>query len=161
MILVAEVEELSGDPKETAEGFVVESHLDSKRGISATLVITNGTIEKGTFVVSGNSYCPIRFIENYLGEKVASATLSQPVVITGWDSIPRGGELFTTVSTKNEAEEKISKFVPSIKKEIDLTEDSGKLIVPIVVEADAHGTLGAVIQDIRKSSLERVCAKRI
>ena len=161
VLLVAEVEELTGDPKETAEGFVVESHLDSKRGISATLVITNGTIKIGSFIVSGNSYCPVRYIENYLGEQVESATLSQPVVITGWDSLPRGGELFSIVSTKNEAEEKTSEFIPSTKTEVVPPEDSDKLFVPIVVEADAHGTLDAVIQEIRKISLERICPKII
>jgi len=161
VLLVAEVEELTGDPEEIAEGFVVESHLDSKRGISATLVITNGTIRKGSFVVSSNSYCPIRYIENYLGEQIESSTLSQPVVIAGWNSLPNGGELFTSVSTKNKAEEKISEFIPSIKTEAGRQEDSGKLLVPIVVEADAHGTLDAVMQEIRKISLERVCPKII
>jgi len=156
ILLVAEVEELKGDPGQKAEGFVIESHLDTKKGISATLVITNGTLETGDFVVSGESFAPVRYIENYLGEKITKATLSQPVLISSWNSLPHAAETFFVMETKKEAEEKIAEFDRSERVLVDQTEVADKLSVPVIVKSDAHGTLDAVLKEIRKISLERV-----
>lgn len=161
ILLVAEVEELTGDPSLPAEGFVVESHLNPQKGITATLVITNGTLHKGTFLVCNGCYTPVRFIENYLGAQVETASLSQPVAITGWKSLPQAGELFSVVDTKQEAEEKSSTFTREQVQEAETHNEEGKLPIPIIIEADAHGTLDAVLQEISKISLERVYPKVI
>ena len=162
ILLVAEVEELTGDTSIPAEGFVVESHLDSKKGISATLIITNGTLEKGMFLVCTGSYTPVRYIENYIGEQVETASLSQPVAITGWNSLPQAGELFTVVETKQEAEKQASASIAEKQDEVQEDEETeGKLAIPLIIEADAHGSLDAVLQEIKKISLERVYPKVI
>lgn len=161
ILLVAEVEELSGDTSVPAEGFVVESHLDPKKGISATLVITNGTMKRGTFLVCGGSYTPVRFIENYLGKQVDTATLSQPVAITGWNSLPQAGELFSVAETKQEAEKKIAEFSAQDAAQTESQDEEGKLAIPVIIEADAHGTLDAVLQELQKLTFDRVYPKII
>lgn len=159
ILLVAEVEELNGNPEDPAEGFVVESHLDPKKGISATLIITNGTLEIGSFIVSGESYSPVRYIEDFTGDQIESASLSKPIVITGWSTIPRGGEPFFAVSSKQEAEENV--IQNKEEKVVETIEDSDNFIVPIVIKSDAYGTLDAVVQEIENMSFERVAPKII
>jgi len=52
ILLLAEIEDLKGDLNKPAEGVIIESRLDPKRGITATLVITDGTLKRGMFVVA-------------------------------------------------------------------------------------------------------------
>lgn len=159
ILLVAEVEELTGDRSLPAEGFVVESNLDPKRGISATLVITNGTLETGVFLVCGGSYTPVRYIDDFTGKKIEKASLSQPVSITGWNAIPNAGELFSVVESKQEAEELASKTIITKTVFADQKDSGDKLAIPLIIEADAYGTLDAVIQEVQKLSFERVYPK--
>src|SRR5690606_22013773 len=78
LLLLAELQDLTGDPEAPAEGVVIESHRDSKRGISATLLIKNGTLRPGMFVVAGHAWAPLRMIEDFSGHPVESATFSSP-----------------------------------------------------------------------------------
>src|SRR3990167_5935471 len=52
MLLVAELAELHGDPKKNAEGVIIESHMDPKRGVTATLIVTDGTLTLGMFALA-------------------------------------------------------------------------------------------------------------
>mgnify|MGYP001205554820 CR=1 FL=1 len=160
ILLVAEMEELTGDSELPAEGFVIESKLDAQKGVTATLLIKNGTLKKGQFVISGNSYCPVRFIENFQGIQIETGSLSEPVLITGWSSLPSAGESFRITSTKQEAEEQAIKAEQTIRPETK-PEDKDKKIVPLVLKSDTFGTLDAVIQEIQKISLERIAPKII
>ena len=104
MLLVAEMENLTGDTFLPAEGIVVESNIDTKRGTSATLIITNGTLKKGMFILAEESMSPVRAIENFLGKQVSEATFSSPVQITGFDALPSVGSTFRAYANKKDAE---------------------------------------------------------
>ena len=121
IVLQADIEEFKGDPTLPAEGFVVESNLNPKQGISATLIIKNGSLEIGAFVATEGAYAPIRAIENYKGENIKKASFSSPVVIIGWNTQPKVGSIFKTFLKKDDALEfasKQSKQEPT--NEIDL-----------------------------------------
>ena len=111
VILVAELADLKTDPAKPAEGVIVESELDNRKGISATLLVKDGTLKTGTFLVAGDAYAPVRFIEDFKGVKIDSATASMPVRILGWTKIPDCGSDFITINTKKEAEKMIEEFV--------------------------------------------------
>ena len=68
ILILAELEGFTGNGSELASGLIIESSLDNKRGIQATLIIKNGSLGKGMTVVSGDSICSTRIIENFLGE---------------------------------------------------------------------------------------------
>ncbi|HXK35273.1 MAG TPA: GTP-binding protein, partial [Candidatus Paceibacterota bacterium] len=68
--IVAELANFTSNPAEPAKGVVIESHLDPKRGISATLIIKSGHLKKGMSIVAGNSMTGTRLIENFLGEAI-------------------------------------------------------------------------------------------
>jgi len=165
MILVAEMANFTGDSALPAEGIVVESRVDTKRGNTATLIITNGTLTKGSFIVAEESIAPVRAIENYIGEVVSDATFSSPVQITGFDTLPAVGSTFHTYETKKGAEEaqerlreERAKNAPKTKtRTIPLSEDA--LIVPIILKSDVAGTLEAVEKELDKIERERIALK--
>ncbi len=116
--LMAEMADLKTDPEALAEGIVIESTLDNRKGISATLLIKNGTMNIGTFAVADGAVAPIRFIEDFRGDKIESADASTPVRILGWNVIPACGAKFVTIKNKKEAEKIAEEF--SIKHAAEL-----------------------------------------
>ncbi len=167
LLLVAEMANLTGDSALPAEGIVVESRVDTKRGNTATLIITNGTLEKGSFILAEESLAPVRAIENFLGEVVAEATFSSPVQITGFDTLPAVGTTFHAFETKKEAErtqellrEERAKFAPTkVTRTIPLSPDA--LIIPVILKSDVAGTLEAVEKELNKIERERIAIKII
>lgn len=158
ILLTAEVGEFEADPHGPVEGTVIESNLDQRKGISATLIIKNGTLTKGMFVAAPGSMAPVRAIENSNNERVDSATFSTPVRITGWDELVSAGSVFKAFNTKDEAlEYKNSK---KQEKDVATTErtqagnDTASL--PIVIKADSVGSLEAILYEVRKIKNERI-----
>lgn len=159
LLLVADMEDLKGDLSLPAEGVIIESHMDPRKGVSATIVIVNGTLKKGQFVVAEDSMAPVRAIENFRGEQIPEASCSSPVRITGWTQIPKVGAKVVTVGTKKEAESLVAtaKAHPVVPEEIVV--DDGTRVIPIVLKSDAVGTLEALEHEIGKLQNERVRIK--
>lgn len=167
MLLVAEMENLTGDSSLTAEGIVVESHIDTKRGTSATLIITNGTLKKGMFILAEESMSPVRAIENFLGKQIPEATFSSPIQITGFDTIPAVGSTFRAYANKKDAEKiqlelrEARAKAPVIKAVRTIPLSADALVVPIVIKSDVAGTLEAIEKELGKIERERVVIKII
>ena len=104
VLLLAELEELSAVPAEVGEGVVIESHLDSKRGNAATLLVENGTVRRGEFIAIGDQVAPVRIFENFLGQPIDTAGPAEPVRIVGFAHIPSLGERFVTAARREDAE---------------------------------------------------------
>ncbi|MCC7004534.1 translation initiation factor IF-2 [Candidatus Nomurabacteria bacterium] len=161
MLLVAEMEQFKGDPKKPAEGFIIESHLDKLKGVSATLVIKNGTIENGDFVVSGESIAPVRMMEDFRGKKIKSATFSTPIKIIGWDKLPKVDSPFITYKDRKLALEKVEQNKEKLKKVVNQvdTTDENIAIIPIIIKANISGMIGAIEHEIEKIKNDRVQLK--
>jgi len=162
MLLVADLAELTGDTGKNAEGIVIEAHRDRRRGISATLIIKDGALKSGMYVVSGESIAPVRIMENFAGEKIRSAVFSSPVQITGFSSLPEVGAPFATFNSKKEAEAAV---VPVLKpsgatlegekKEEGDEEEEIIPTIPIVIKADTQGSLDAILHELSKLEDDR------
>lgn len=158
LILAADLAELTGDTNASAEGTVIEGHLDPKRGTTATLIIKNGTLKGGSFVVSGSAYAPVRIMENFLGKNIKEAGLSEPVRIVGWSDIPEVGTPFSTAANKKEAEAATRMEVATETK----TEEVSELpLIPLVIKADVLGTIDAIKHELDKYSSDRVAVRVI
>ncbi|MCR4280926.1 MAG: translation initiation factor IF-2 [Candidatus Kaiserbacteria bacterium] len=159
ILLVAEVEGLKGDSSLPAEGFVIEAHRDPKRGIAATLIITNGTLLSGQALLAGRAIAPVRIMENFAGLKIRQANISSPVILTGFDELPVVGESFQTFTNKRDAEEARSagmqkeRMSPSpVQKNLasNAEAESDQFRMPIVVRADTSGSLEAVVHEVNR-----------
>ncbi len=151
--LVAELEELKGDLKSPAEGFVLESNLNAKKGITATLIIKNGAMKSGDFVATIGALAPIRIMEDFLGETISTATFSSPIRIIGWSKMPKAGDIFKVFKNKKEAEAYLAQNSAeggTKKKGVATTEDSEKILVPLIIKADTIGCVEAIEHELGK-----------
>lgn len=156
VLLTADIAELSADVDASASGFILESAQDPKRGISATLIIKDGTLATGKFVVAGTAYAPVRFMENFLGKRVATAGPSMPVRISGFSVLPPVGTPFVTVASRKEAEVYIKKNTSqSVEKQRSLVRDSGVVELPIIIRADVMGSVEAIRHELEHVTHER------
>ncbi len=158
ILLVAELEELSGNPNEPASGVVIETNTDSNKGASASLIIKNGTLSSGMAVATESSFAPVRIMENFLGKPVKEACFSSPIKIYGWNTLPLTGETFQSYKNKQEAEKKTQQSERGEKEKNVYREEtnSDTAVVPIIITADTAGTLQAIVDEIKKIPLERV-----
>jgi translation initiation factor IF-2 len=158
--LVSDLGDFKADPKALAEGAIIEAGLDNKKGIHATLLIKNGTLETGMYVVAEDAYAPVRILEDYTGKAIKSATFSSPVRITGFNKIPTVGAPFTIIKDKKEAELKANSFKPAPKK-ASLRKHTGDplITIPIIIKADAIGSLEGIKHELAKIDNEKVAVK--
>lgn len=163
ILLVAELAELKASPAKNASGVVLESERHKTKGIAATLIITDGTLKTGMFVVAGESLAPIRILQNFKGEAITEATFSSSVRVIGFDIIPPAGTVFKTFTDKKEAEaarhENVLKKNTAQSKAGAIAEE--KTILPIAIKANNAGTIEAIEHEIAKIEHERLAIKII
>lgn len=150
ILLLAEMENFTGDITGNATGFVVEANLDPKRGIEATLLIKDGTMKSGMTVVVEDSICSTRIMENFLGKMIKEAGPSSPVRIVGFDKMPTVGGEFKTFLKKKDAEKSAKEWTQAPAVKDKNTEIGDKKIIPIMLKADVAGSLEAIEKEIAK-----------
>lgn len=160
IVLTADLEGKTYNPEKPATGFIIESNLDIKKGISATCILTDGTLEKGMYIASGTSTAPLRIVEDYTGAQIQKAVAGQAVKVIGWDSLPFVGEIFTVCKDKKEALLSSETFQKTKDTSDEDTLFEGK-VIPLVVKADAGGSLEAVRAEIKKLNTDRIRTKII
>lgn len=160
LLLSADLAELTADPAASASGFILESTQDPKRGASATLIIKDGTLTLGSFVVAADAYAPVRFIEDFLGKRVEQAGPSEPVRISGFSKLPAAGSLFSVVVSKKEAEALTKEHVKAfaVVQERSASTD-GIAELPLIIKADVAGSVDAIIHELKKITHERAAIR--
>lgn len=163
VLLTRDINEMTADNNGQARGFVIEANHDQKRGITATLIIKSGTLKKGDFIVSGNSFSTTRIIEDFSGKSRDSFSVSMPVKIIGFDKTPNIGDEFVSFDNKKTAEKAMQENISAkdnyVKNKIET--NLNKKFIPIVIKADVSGTEEAIRSEIEKLNLESVAYKII
>lgn len=168
VFLASDLQEPKGDQNINAGGFVIESRLDSRNGITATLIIKDGTLRTGDFVAAGPSLTTVRVMENGLGGKINEVSFSTPVTIAGWSELVPVGVEFHTFKKKDEAVTYCENFKPkTVQKNIQPVESSSTdngdetAIFPAIIKADTLGSLEAIHYEIKKIKNDRIRPKII
>jgi translation initiation factor IF-2 len=156
VLLTADLAELSADASAPASGFVLESSQDPKRGLSATLIVKEGTLKVGEVVVAGTAFAPVRFIENFLGKRIDSAGASQPILVSGFSILPPAGTPFVTAKNRKEAEKLVEAAEQPVRAGLTrAVTDEGVATLPLVLKADVTGSLEAIKHELAKITHER------
>jgi len=163
VLLVAEMLELKADSSQDASGTIIESKVDKGRGIVATILIKNGTLHVGDFIVSGVSSGRIRAMMDYTGKSVTSAGPSMPVSVLGFDICPEAGDMAYVVDEKMarnivaERNEKLQLEKIEQNNGISLEDflqqsvDNEIKVLKVIIKADVKGSCEAL-----KSTLEKI-----
>ena len=158
ILLQAELMELTAVRDGLANGVVVESSLDKGRGPVATVLVQQGTLKKGDFVVCGVEYGRVRAIIHESGQQVDSAGPSIPVQILGLSAVPDAGDDFVVVQDERLAkqvaserqakrrETRLGKTAMRSMEDVISTmgQTDGQRVLNLVVKADVQGSVEAL-----------------
>jgi hypothetical protein len=103
ILVLAEVESFKANPKGPCIGTVVEAELDKFRGVTATLLVQNGTMHRGDTIVVGKTWGRIKAMFDYEGKALQEAGPSTPVVVLGLQEVPNAGDVFERVMNDKDA----------------------------------------------------------
>ncbi|MBQ7363827.1 MAG: translation initiation factor IF-2 [Clostridia bacterium] len=168
VLLVAEVKELRANPKRRARGLVIESKLDRGRGPVATVLVQNGTLHQGDYVIVGNATGRVRAMVDDKGRSVKSAGPSVPVEIIGLDDVPQAGDEMNAVedermarSLAEQRRERQRQDILAANSKVNLDDlfsrmAEGVKTLNIIVKADVAGSAEAVKASLLKLSNDEV-----
>ena len=175
ILLVTEVQELQAAPDRPASGVILEAKLDKARGPIATILVQDGTLEKGNVFVAGSGMGRVRAMLDEDGKRVDQAGPSTPVAVMGLDEVPQAGELFQVFSDEQKARQ-IAIYLKNKKREEEASRRSalptldklheriqrGEINeLPIVVKADVQGSVEVLNAALEKLSTDEVLVKVI
>ncbi len=164
ILTVAEMGELKANPDRYALGTVLEAKLDKNEGPKATLLVQNGSLREGDYLVVGTGYGKVRRMTNEFKKVLQVATPSTPVSVIGIAEVPLAGDRFMAFPTEQEARE-IALKRKQIKEAKEMNKSSAASLddlfakakegemqnINIIIKADSTGSAEAV-----KSSLEKL-----
>jgi translation initiation factor IF-2 len=101
--LVADSVDIKANPEGKVFGTVVEAELDRSKGVIATLLVQNGSLELGDVVVAGQAMGRLRAMFDFRGRRIRKGGPSTPVSVMGLDSVPQAGEMFQVYPSEKEA----------------------------------------------------------
>ncbi len=170
VLLQAEVGELKADPTGQAKGTVVEAQLDKGRGPVATVLITQGTLKAGEYMVAGEHAGRVRAMYDSAGKKLKQAGPSMPVQVLGLSGVPDAGDRFDAVSDdktakqvaehrsqKNREEQRMKESRVSLDDFLNKKKgDEEVQELRLVVKADVGGSLEALSQSLENLTTRKV-----
>jgi translation initiation factor IF-2 len=161
VLLVADLEELKADIDVPVEGLVIESHMETGRGSVVGLLVEQGELKPGHFLVAGTSYGKVRTLLDFAGKTIKSAGPSTPVTVTGFKELPQFGDVFTVVKNEKEARNKTEQARIEREKNAASTNVTGADMLKmmsqkhdsqelnVIVKADVQGSLTSVVDSLR------------
>jgi len=171
IILQTDLLDLKADEELSATGVIIESRIDKGKGPVSTVLVTNGSLKKGDFFVSGKTWGKIRAMIDDTGQTVDLALPSTPVEILGMNNSAFAGDDFVVVPSEEKAKEindyridhSKSKQSPLISANRELAFDniSAAKELPLIIKSDVHGSSEALKNAIEKIEHEEVAPKII
>ncbi len=169
ILVTAEIKELKANPDRMAKGVIVEAKLDKGKGPVATVLVQNGTLKVGDYLVAGTITGKVRAMIDDKGRTVKTAGPSTPVSVLGLDSVPNAGDFIYAVEeaklsvlVANERKNKEREDMIREQQKVSLDDlfskvSSGDLkTLNIIVKADVQGSVEAVKQSLNELSNEEV-----
>ncbi|MBC7419520.1 MAG: translation initiation factor IF-2 [Bdellovibrio sp.] len=153
--LLAEVAELKANPNRSGTGIVVEAKLEKGRGAVATILVKDGTVRIGQYIVAGSMKGRVKSLTNDKGERIETVTPGLPAEVLGLEGVPSAGDRFDVVVDEKTAEEVVANRKAATlaglgSNKISLEDIFAKVTrgdvkdFNIVLKADVDGSLEAI-----------------
>jgi translation initiation factor IF-2 len=169
LVLVAEVEDLKADPDRPATGTCLEAYMSADEGVMATVLVQQGTLNRGDIVLCGSTYGRVRAMYGDLGQPVKTAGPSTPVRITGLNAVPNADDPFYVVGELTQAKEIAEareqkeleaarvKFAPVSLDNFSAVKAKAKITeLKVILKAEARGSVEAIRKELEKLVHEEV-----
>ena len=157
ILLMAEMEGLTYEEC-PAYGVVIESFLDSRRGYTATLLIRNGILQKGDIIHLGDSVTPVKIMEDYRGESIEKAVASQPILVVGFEHLPKIGDVF--YAGDNPPPEikqwsRLSEIMARRMSDVIFLGSNQERVISLIIKTDVLGSVEPLINSLKEISQDR------
>ncbi|MDK2864228.1 MAG: translation initiation factor [Thermotogota bacterium] len=166
ILIVAEMSQIKCYPKGRARGVIIESRLDRARGPVATVIVKDGILKRGDYIVAGNTMGRVKSLLNDKMENVEEAHPSDPVEVLGFEEVPDVHSTLYVVDSLNEARKIVEKRKEKVKKPLKrrikleeflkLMEGEEKKKLNLIIKAESFGTVEAI-----KKALLKLRAKEV
>jgi translation initiation factor IF-2 len=172
--LQAEILDLRANPNRPAEGTVIEAKLDRGRGAVATVLVQRGTLRGGDIVVAGAEWGRVRALISDSAAAVETAGPSTPVEVLGFSGTPEAGDRLAVVGSEARAREvtayrarqrrdkmaaRATGMRGSLEQMMSQLKTAGRREFPLLVKADVHGSLEAIVGALDKLGTNEVAAR--
>jgi translation initiation factor IF-2 len=174
VLLEAELLDLKANPNRHANGVVVEAFLDKGRGFISTVLVQNGTMKIGDYVLAGKHHGKVKAMHDERGHSIKEAGPSTPISILGLDGAPTAGDKFAIYEDEREAKQIAAKRTQLIReqsvrtqKHITLAEIGRRIALGqfkelnIILKGDVDGSVEALSDSFSKLSTEEIQIKII
>ncbi|HXD84898.1 MAG TPA: translation initiation factor IF-2 [Urbifossiella sp.] len=162
-------DELQADPDRPATGTCLEAYMSSDEGVMATVLVQQGTLERGDILLCGSTFGRVRAMYNDLGRPVQTAGPSTPVRITGLAEVPNADDPFYVVEElataqeiaeirrDKELEASRNKFAPVSLDSLTAAKTKAKITeLKVILKAEARGSVEAIRKELEKLVHEEV-----
>lgn len=162
ILLVAEDLKPQANPAAEASGTVLEARMERGRGVTATVLVQNGTLHVGDTLLVGEHHGRIRSMFDFTGNRVKEAGPSTPVSVSGLDGMPKAGEQFEVVESEKTARKLIAEREQAEVTEVrerkgvnldeffSLLQEGEAKTLNLVVKADVQGSLEPIVTSLEK-----------
>ena len=162
ILLVADNTDIRANPEGNVIGTVIEAEVDKTKGMVATLLVQNGTLQSGDIVVAGNAYGRLRAMFDFRGKPVKKAGPSTPVGVMGLNDVPSAGDLFQVVRSEKEARDIVSERIEEQKQRSQISKKASledlfaayqageAKELSLIVKADVQGSLEPIMSELEK-----------
>ncbi|HEX7432484.1 MAG TPA: translation initiation factor IF-2 [Anaerolineaceae bacterium] len=160
ILLVADSNDIRANPSGKIIGTVIEAQLDRAKGVIATLLVQNGTLEPSDVVVAGQSYGRLKAMFDFHGRKLRKAGPSTPVSVMGLNDVPQAGDVFMVATSEKDARvmaeerklaDKKNANVPrATLEELFARYKAGEVKeLRLIIKVDVQGSLEPIMKSIR------------
>lgn len=154
ILLVAEMENLKVDISKPAGGVVIEAYLDKLRGPTATLILNQGKLTPGQIIGTQTTFGKIKSLESFQGNSISEALPSQPVIVLGFEEVPRVGDQFKIFPEIELAKNYLE--IPEKKAPEVLEVSPSQRVLNLILKTDVLGSGEAVEEVLKNLPQEKV-----
>lgn len=169
VLLEADMLDLKANPNRKATGTIIESSLDKGRGYVSTVLVSNGTLRVGDYVIAGTCWGRIKAMFNERNARIDKAEPAEPAIILGLNGAPQAGDQFHVLDTEQEVRE-IANKREQLQREQSLRTQTRTTLsdisrriargefheMNIIVKGDTDGSIEALSDSFLKLSTEKV-----
>ncbi len=163
ILLVADNMDIRANPNGRVIGTVIEAERERARGVLATLLVQNGTLNVGDVVVVGNAYGRLKALFDFRGRKIKKVGPSTPVSVMGLNDVPGAGDVFQVVAAEREARAIVEernqaqqqaaaapKRAITLEQLFDRVQSGEEKELRLVIKADVQGSLEPIITSLQE-----------
>ncbi len=169
VLLEAEIMDLKANPDKNSSGSVLEAYLDKGRGYVSTMLVQNGSLKIGDYVLAGKTSGKVKAMFDETGKIIKVATPSTPVSVLGLDGAPQAGDPFKVLEDEKEAKLIASKRTQLVReqnvrtqKQLTLDEIGRRIAIGdfkelnVIIKGDVYGSVEALTDSFENLSTEEI-----